>query len=119
MQLNSKQNNHLSFNEQCYQLLNNVPKGRVTTYKAIAQALNSNAYQAVGNAMHRNPNPFTTPCHRVVNSDGRLGGFVFGSERKLELLRSEGIVIVNDKVQNFSSVFYDAAALSLGLYENA
>ncbi|MEK6893081.1 MAG: MGMT family protein [Nanoarchaeota archaeon] len=43
------------FSENCYSLLRKVPKGRVTTYKSIAEALGSKAYRAVGNAMHKNP----------------------------------------------------------------
>ncbi len=107
MKSKPKQNNHLTFNEQCYALLLKIPKGRLTTYKAIAQALNCKAYQAVGNAMNRNPNPITVPCHRVVNADGRLGGYAFGSDRKIELLTAEGIVIRDGKVQDFKTVFFD------------
>lgn len=102
-----KQNNHLTFNEHCYELLLKIPKGRVSTYKAIAVALNSKAYQAVGNAMNSNPNPISVPCHRVVNSDGRLGGYAFGVVRKIELLTEEGIIIQDDKVQDFKEVFFD------------
>ncbi len=107
MNTNSNQNNHLSFNERCYALLLKIPKGRVTTYKAIAEALDCKAYQAVGNAMNHNPNPVTVPCHRVVNSDGRLGGYAFGSERKVALLTEEGIGIENGKIQDFEAVYFD------------
>lgn len=107
MSSNSKQNNNLTFNEQCYELLLKIPKGRVTTYKAIAQALNCKAYQAVGNAMNQNPNPISVPCHRVVNSDGRLGGYAFGSNRKVELLTQEGIIIQNGKILDFNKVLFD------------
>ena len=107
--MNSKpnQNNHLTFNEQCYALLLKIPKGRITTYKAIAQALNCKAYQAVGNAMNSNPNPITVPCHRVVNTNGRLGGYAFGAARKMELLTEEGIAIKDSKVEDFKTVFFD------------
>lgn len=103
MNLKANQNNHLSFNEQCYQLLLKVPLGRVTTYKAIAEALNSKAYQAVGNAMNQNPNPITVPCHRVVNSNGGIGGYAFGTEKKIALLSEEGVQIENNKVKDFES----------------
>jgi len=103
----SKQNNHLSFNEQCYELLLKIPKGRVTTYKAIALALNTKAYQAVGNAMNKNPNPITVPCHRVVNANGQLGGYAFGLDKKIELLAQEGIQIDENKVQDFNAVFFN------------
>ena len=52
-----------------------IPKGRVSTYKIIANKIGTNACRAVGNACRRNPNPPTIPCHRVVRSDGGIGGF--------------------------------------------
>jgi methylated-DNA-[protein]-cysteine S-methyltransferase len=107
MNSNSKQNNHLSFNEQCYELLLKIPKGRVTTYKAIALALNTKAYRAVGNAMNKNPNPITVPCHRVVNANGQLGGYAFGLDKKIALLALEGVEIQSNKVQDFNTVFFD------------
>jgi len=110
MQTNSKQNNNLcdlSFNEQCYALLLKIPKGRVTTYKAMAEALDTKAYQAVGNAMNKNPNPITVPCHRVVNSDGRLGGYAFGLEKKVALLKQEGVEVSENRIVNFRSVFFE------------
>ncbi|GKT11177.1 MAG: methylated-DNA-[protein]-cysteine S-methyltransferase [Thiomicrorhabdus sp.] len=105
--LKTNQNNNLSFNEQCYQLLLKIPKGRVTTYKAIAEALNCRAYQAVGNAMNQNPNPIKVPCHRVVNSDGRLGGFALGTDKKVELLLLEGVEIKDNRVVNFKACFFE------------
>ncbi|QBZ84268.1 Methylated-DNA--protein-cysteine methyltransferase [Hydrogenovibrio crunogenus] len=88
----------LSFNEQCYALLEQVPAGKVTTYKALAEALGTRAYQAVGRAMNQNPNPVVVPCHRVVNHNGELGGYAFGMARKIELLTQEGIEIEENKV---------------------
>ncbi len=92
-----------SFNERCYQLLQQVPAGRVTTYKALAEALGTKAYRAVGRAMNQNPNPIQVPCHRVVNADGHLGGYAFGIERKQQLLEAEGLEIRSGKVQDFKS----------------
>ena len=107
MKFNSNQNNHLTFNERCYELLLKIPKGRVTTYKAIAEALNTKAYQAVGNAMNKNPNPITVPCHRVVNANGDLGGYAFGSDKKIALLTAEGVVIHGNRIKNFKALFFD------------
>lgn len=56
---------HQSFNSRCYELLRKVPRGKVITYKALAQALKTKAYRAVGNAMNRNPHAPEVPCHRV------------------------------------------------------
>lgn len=97
----------MNFSNRCYELLTQVPSGRVTTYKAIANAMNSKAYRAVGTAMKNNPNAPQVPCHRVVNSDGSIGEYAYGVEKKIELLKTEGINVVNGKVVNFAKVFYD------------
>jgi methylated-DNA-[protein]-cysteine S-methyltransferase len=97
----------MNFRDQCYKLLLEVPKGKVTTYQAIAHALGSKAYRAVGTAMAKNPNTINVPCHRVVKSSGEIGNYAFGIERKIALLEKEGIVIKNGKVVNFANVFYD------------
>ena len=86
------------FYESCYKVLRKVPKGKVTTYKEIARALNSKAYRAVGSAMHNNPYAPQVPCHRVVNSDGNVGGFFSGTKAKIKLLKSEGVEIINNKI---------------------
>ena len=87
-----------SFNEKCYELLKKVPKGKVTTYKALARALKSKAYRAVGNAMNKNPYAPQVPCHRVINSDGKLGGFASGLKNKISMLKAEGIEIKNNQI---------------------
>lgn len=97
----------MNFRDQCYELLLKVPKGKVTTYQAIAHALGSKAYRAVGTAMAKNPNPISVPCHRVVKSNAEIGNYALGIERKIALLQQEGIVIENGKVANFADVFYD------------
>ena len=87
-----------SFNEKCYKLLRKVPKSRVTTYKELAKALGTKAYRAVGNAMNKNPYAPDVPCHRVINSNGKVGGFASGTKKKIEMLRKEGIEVKNGKV---------------------
>lgn len=91
-----------SFNERCYEILRKVPKGKVTTYKAIAKKLNSKAHRQVGRAMNKNPHSFfnhgNVPCHRVIGSNGKLVGFAHGLKKKAEMLRREGIEIKNGKV---------------------
>lgn len=96
----------MNFQEKCYELLKQIPKGKVTTYKEMARALGNKAYRAVGNAMAANPNPIIVPCHRVVNTDGRVGKFALGQPKKIELLQNEGIEITDNKVKNLNSVFY-------------
>ena len=93
-----------TFSEKCYSILRKVPKGKVTTYKELARALNCRAYRAVGTAMNKNPfsikkkNQIYVGCHRVINSDGRVGGFASGTKKKIEMLKKEGINVVNGKV---------------------
>ncbi|WP_028485291.1 MGMT family protein [Hydrogenovibrio halophilus] len=84
-----------TFSQQVYALVARIPPGKVTTYKALAQALDSRAYQAIGQALHRNPTPETVPCHRVVKANGALGGYAWGVSRKKALLESEGVPFLN------------------------
>ncbi|SRR3989344_4410004 len=84
-----------NFNDRCYTILKRVPKGSVTTYKAVAYALRSKAYRAVGNAMNRNPYAPEVPCHRVINSNGFVGQFAKGMKTKVKMLESEGVIINN------------------------
>lgn len=87
------------FQSRVLKLVSMVPRGKVTTYKELAQALGSpRAYRAVANALARNPQPLKIPCHRVVRSDGKIGGYRLGIKRKVELLIREGIQIKNSKV---------------------
>jgi len=77
-----------------------IPRGRVSTYKHIAErAGRPRAYRAVGNALHKNPLAPIIPCHRVIRSDGGLGGYGKGVEAKRRLLEEEGIQIRNGKVE--------------------
>lgn len=91
----------MTFNQRCYELLSQIPKGKIVTYKQIANTLNTKAYRAVGNAMANNPNPITIPCHRIIKSNGLIGGYVFGTKKKINLLEDEGIIIKKDKIVNF------------------
>ena len=86
------------FNESCYKVLKKVPRGKVTTYGEIAHALNSRAYRVVGNAMNKSPGMPRVPCHRVIRSDGKIGGSAFGTKKKIEMLKKEGIKVKNGKV---------------------
>ncbi|MEL0657529.1 MGMT family protein [Psychromonas arctica] len=85
-----------SFNQQCYDLLRQIPAGKVVTYADIAHQLGGKAYQAVGNAMAKNPDVIVVPCHRVVNSNGNIGKFALGTDKKIALLKQEGIIINTD-----------------------
>ena len=85
----------MTFNEKCYDLISQIPAGSISTYKEVAKALNTKAYRAVGSAMAKNPNPIIVPCHRVIRSDGGVGGYSGpgGIRKKIKLLRSEKVKI--------------------------
>ena len=111
------------FQKKVYKILKKVPKGKVTTYKKIADKL-KNSPRAVGNALNKNPYGYSTissetirnrrsvirgdskrtsglfsvPCHRVIKSSGEVGGFASGIKNKIKLLKKEGIQINNNKI---------------------
>ena len=91
----------MNFNQKCYELLSQIPQGKISTYKQIANMLNTKAYRAVGNAMAKNPNPIIVPCHRVIKSDGYIGGYALGVKKKNRLLKNEGLVIKKGKIIDF------------------
>ncbi len=79
------------FQKKVLDKLQSVPRGALISYQALGAALQAaNSARAVGNALHDNPIPIYVPCHRVISSDGRIGGYAGGAARKLQLLRSEG-----------------------------
>jgi methylated-DNA-[protein]-cysteine S-methyltransferase len=89
---NGLESNSEHIKNEVYNLLLKIPAGKVSTYGDIAKALGyPKAARLVGQILHANPNPVIVPCHRVIHSDGRLGGYAYGSERKRELLENEGI----------------------------
>jgi methylated-DNA-[protein]-cysteine S-methyltransferase len=95
---------HLLRANDVYDILAQVPVGKVTTYGDIARALgHPSASRAVGRILNRNPNPITTPCHRVIKSDGKLGGYAFGKIRKKELLTKEGLCFIGDVAAEFAN----------------
>ena len=96
----------MNFNQQCYKLLSQIPKGKISTYKEIAKALNTKAYRAVGNAMAKNPNPIIVPCHRVINNNGLIGGYGFGVDKKIILLKKEGITISKGRVVGYEKIIH-------------
>lgn len=87
--------------KRIYEAVKKIPKGHVATYGQIAEmAGNPRMSRAVGNALHKNPDPLHIPCFRVVNSKGELAGaFAFGGGKaQEELLRADGVEVVNGKV---------------------
>ncbi|MAF14277.1 MAG: cysteine methyltransferase [Parcubacteria group bacterium] len=95
------------FEQQVLKSVNQIPIGKVTTYVYLAQAINnSKASRAVGNALHKNPWAPKVPCHRVVRSDGLIGGYGGGVKKKLLLLQSEGIEVEKNRIKNFKQLLY-------------
>ena len=93
-----------------YNLVMQIPRGRVSTYGALARALGDiRASRACGVMLAQNPEPPRIPCHRVVMSDGSLGGFTHpdGVNRKIELLKSEGVEIEGNKIKNFRQILFE------------
>ena len=96
------------FQKRVWDAISQIPKGRVTTYKAIAKYLNSNAIRAVGTAVGKNPYAPDVPCHRVVQSDGTIGNYSGegGVSAKIKLLSGEGVVIESAKIADFEDICY-------------
>lgn len=92
-------------NEDVYDLLRKIPAGKVSTYGDLAKALgNPSASREIGRILGENPNPIEVPCHRVVMSDGKVGGYAYGTTRKRELLEKEGVSFTNGIVRDFKNV---------------
>ncbi len=96
-----------NFRERCYALLRKIPAGKVTTYKELAHGLGTRAYRAVGQAMNKNPYPHTdVPCHRVVQADGSLGGFMHAPSLKIARLKKDGIKVRKNRIVDFEKRLY-------------
>lgn len=79
-----------SFKEKVYNIVKKIPKGKVLTYKEVAEKIgNPKSYRAVGNALSKNQDK-SIPCHRVIRSDGKIGGYNKGALQKKKLLKEEG-----------------------------
>lgn len=79
-----------TFTEKVYDVVKEIPKGKVLTYKEVAKKAGSfKASRAVGNILNKNFDP-SIPCHRVICSDGKLGGYNKGAKNKIKILKTEG-----------------------------
>ena len=85
-----------------YRKLLQVPKGKVTTYGELAKAVGlKNGQRIIGMIMKKNPYPGIVPCHRVVKSDGKIGGYAYGEIVKSRMLANEGVKIKDRKIIDF------------------
>lgn len=90
------------FQSLVYEAVKKIPRGKVSTYGEIALAIGKpRAMRAVGNALNCNPFAPQVPCHRVVRSDGGVGGFAGGSKKKIMMLEREKVKIEKGKIVDF------------------
>jgi len=89
-----------SFQEKVFRVVSQIPRGKFSTYKEIAKKAGSpRAWRAVGNILNKSASWRTKiPCHRVIKSDGKIGGYRYGIKKKITLLKKEGIIIKSGKI---------------------
>ena len=92
----------MTLGTKVYRQLLRVPEGKVTTYSDLAKAVGlDNGQRVIGMIMKKNPFPVIVPCHRVVKSDGKIGGYVYGEKVKSQMLVKEGIKIKDGRIIDF------------------
>ena len=97
----------MKIEEKIYRKLLDVPPGYVTKYGELAKAINlKNGQRVIGQIMKKNPFPVIIPCHRVVKSNGEIGGYAYGISIKKNMLVKEGISISNNKIKNFQKTIF-------------
>jgi len=96
----------LKLEHKVYEKLLKVPKGKVTTYSELAKAVGlKNGQRAIGRMMNKNPFPVIVPCHRVILSTGKIGGYAWGEKVKTNMLSKEGIMIKKGKILDKDKIF--------------
>lgn len=91
-------NSLTEFQKRVYKIAKKIPREKVLTYKQVAVRLgNAKLARAVGNALNKNKDP-KVPCHRVVRSNGKVGGYAYGIRKKILILKEEGAMIKNGRV---------------------
>jgi len=97
----------LNVQQKIFKKLLEVPQGQITTYGELAKAVGlKNGQRAVGKIMNKNPYPVIIPCHRVVMSTGKIGGYAYGEHVKIKMLNDEGIKIKNGKIVDLENIIY-------------
>jgi len=97
----------LNLEQKIFKKLLQVPKGQITTYGELSKAVGlKNGQRVVGRIMNKNPYPVIIPCHRVVMSTGKIGGYAYGEPVKTKLLNDEGIEIKNGKIIDLENRIY-------------
>ena len=100
-----------TFQDTVYSALLLIPECKVTTYKLLGNFIGCKSSQAIGQALTRNQNAPQIPCHRVIKTDGTIGGYAFGVEKKREILANGGvhfnvkdIIIDDEKIWDFTEI---------------
>ncbi len=97
----------MNLEQRIFKKLLQVPKGQITTYGELSKAVGlKNGQRVVGKIMNKNPYPVIIPCHRVVMSTGKIGGYAYGEPVKTKLLNDEGIEIKNGKIIDLENRIY-------------
>ena len=97
----------MNLEQKIFKKLLQVPKGQITTYGELSKAVGlKNGQRVVGRIMNKNPSPVIIPCHRVVMSTGKIGGYAYGENIKTKLLNDEGIQIKNGKIMDLENIVY-------------
>ena len=97
----------MNIEQKVYKKLLDVPKGKITTYGDLAKAVGlKNGQRLIGKIMNKNPDPVLVPCHRVVMSTGKIGGYAYGEIVKMKMLSDEGIEITNGKIESFNKKLF-------------
>ena len=106
--INKKKNiiENFEMSLKIYDLIKKVPPGKVTTYGELAKSIgNVKSSRVIGKILNKNPFPINIPCHRVVLSNGKIGGYYYGAEIKKRILEKEGLKIsAEGKIHNFYAV---------------
>jgi len=94
--------------EYTYDLVRQIPQGKISTYGAVARALGDIvASRAVGRMMNQNPDADDMPCYKIVHSDSKLGGFGLGIDDKIRRLKEDNIFVKDDKIVDFENVLFE------------
>lgn len=97
----------MNLEHKVYKKLLDVPKGQITTYGELAKAVGlKNGQRIIGKIMNKNPYPVLVPCHRVVMSTGKIGGYAYGEHVKTKMLSDEGMEIINGSIENFDKKLF-------------
>jgi O-6-methylguanine DNA methyltransferase len=87
-----------SFQRKVYDVVRKISKGKVLSYSEVARLTGYHrAWRAVGKSLNQNSN-LKIPCHRVIQSNGRVGGYRYGTKKKIALLKKEGLIIDNGRI---------------------